>query len=157
MPGDLLIGISDDVEALVEPHREAMLVAYRGFFETPFPSDEMLRNEWRELLAEPDATIFAAEIGGRPAGTVAARVVGDEGWLEKLYVHPDFQGDGVGRALHDRALALLQARGCRRANLWVLEVNQAAIEVYQRWGWTRADDPPSAPWGLPQARFTRPI
>ncbi|MGB3954900.1 MAG: GNAT family N-acetyltransferase [Brooklawnia sp.] len=145
-----------DPEVLVEPHREAIAEAYAGYFDTPFPSDETLRDEWRTLL-DAGATVLLARLHGRPVGTVAARVVDGEGWLARLYVHPEAQGRGVGRALMAAALAVLREQGCRRANLWVLAVHQPAIEIYRHWGWRPADTEPHAPFGLPELRFCLPL
>lgn len=155
--GSLSINASEDVEALIVPHREAMKLAYRGLFTTPFPTDDMLRAEWRALLADPQATVLLGSSSGTPVGTLAVRVAGVDGWLERFYVHPDAQHRGIGRALHDHGLELLRAGGCRQANLWVLAVNQAAIQIYRHWGWRPVPGPPSAPWGLPQIRFGRPL
>lgn len=71
LPG-LRIETSDDVEALLVPHREAMKIACAGFFDTAFPTDETLRQEWRTLLAAPDAAVLLARVDGEPEGTFAS-------------------------------------------------------------------------------------
>lgn len=149
---NLQISPSTDLDRLIEPHREAMKIAYAGFFDTPFPTDETLRAEWRSLLAQ-GATALLAQDAGRPIGVVAVRLIDGEGWLQRFYVHPTVQGQGVGKALHDRALAELTARGCTRANLWVLSVNTAAIGCYRHWGWQQVPCQSQAPFGLPESRF----
>lgn len=138
---------------LVEPHREAIAVAYCGYFDTAFPSDETLFDEWRTLL-DAGATVLLARLDDRPVGTVAASLIDGEGWVERLYVHPAAQGRGVGRALMSAALGVLREQGCRQANLWVLAVNQPAIDVYRHWGWRQVEAEPHAPFGLPELRFT---
>lgn len=145
-----------DPEVLVEPHRESIAEAYAGYFDTPFPSDETLRDEWQVLL-DAGATVLLARLDGRPAGTVAARVVDGEGWLARLYVHPELQGRGVGRSLVAAALDILRDLGCHQANLWVLAVHQPAIEIYRRWGWRQVAAEPHAPFGLPELRFSLPL
>lgn len=52
-------------------------------------------------------------------------------WLEDLYVRPQFRGQGIGRDLLDRFLAIGKERGCGRAEWSVLDWNQSAIEFYQ--------------------------
>lgn len=57
-----------------------------------------------------------------------------EAKLDKLYVDPDHQGRGVGRALLDVAAVEARAQGCRE---WVLAVNKhntAAQAAYRRYG-----------------------
>jgi GNAT superfamily N-acetyltransferase len=49
------------------------------------------------------------------------------GELQAIYV--DAAGRGVGRALHDAAVAELRVVGCTRALLWVLERNARAIAL----------------------------
>ena len=51
VPCRVQIAETTDVEALIVPHRASMEVAYAGYFSTPFPSDETLRDEWRTLQA----------------------------------------------------------------------------------------------------------
>lgn len=52
--------------------------------------------------------------------------------LREIAVHPDFQGRGYGRRLHD---ALLADRPERLAQLLVLPDNQTAKRAYYSWGW----------------------
>jgi GNAT superfamily N-acetyltransferase len=58
--------------------------------------------------------------------------VGD---VEALHIDPAHQGTGVGRRLHDAALALLADEGLTSYVLWVLEGNTRAIGFYLRQGW----------------------
>ncbi len=145
-----------DVDALIVPHRASMKAAYTDYFDTPFPSDETLRDEWRTLHAE-GATTLLARIDGCEAGVIAWQVIDGEGWLCRLYVDPIFQGRGIGRALHDSSLASLAELGCARANLWVLAVNEPAIKLYERWGWHQISDLPRAPFGLAEWHFVRDL
>ena len=156
VPCRVQIAETTDVEALIVPHRASMEVAYAGYFSTPFPSDETLRDEWRTLQAA-GATTPLALCAGNPAGVIAWQLIDGEGLLSRLYVHPGYQGQGIGRALHDSALRSLAALGCRRANLWVLAVNEPAIGIYQHWGWRHVPDAPRAPFGLPERHFVRDL
>jgi len=52
-----------------------------------------------------------------------------------LYVHPSAWCSGVGRKLHDGALAALAADGSTAAALWVLHSNDRARRFYSRLGW----------------------
>jgi ribosomal protein S18 acetylase RimI-like enzyme len=52
--------------------------------------------------------------------------------LREIAVHPDHQGRGYGRRLHD---ALLAGRPERLAQLLVLPDNVAAKRAYYSWGW----------------------
>jgi GNAT superfamily N-acetyltransferase len=59
------------------------------------------------------------------------------GWgeLNALYVDPDWQGAGVGRALIAAARERLKSLGFQDAVLWVLKGNVKAEAFYRRDGW----------------------
>ena len=57
------------------------------------------------------------------------------GELYALYAHPDVWGRGVGRRLHEAALAELVRSGHAEAGLWVLDGNERARRFYERHGW----------------------
>lgn len=56
--------------------------------------------------------------------------------IDRIYVHPDFMGKGVGRALMSHALERLRGLGCDNVCLWVLEDNRVAREFYQAMGFS---------------------
>jgi len=56
------------------------------------------------------------------------------GEIDRIYVHPEFVGNGVGRALMSHALERLKALGCTRAFLWVFEANAGARRFYESMG-----------------------
>jgi GNAT superfamily N-acetyltransferase len=81
-------------------------------------------------------------------GKDKSAVAGADGVLLKLYVVPEHGGQGIGRVLHDRAVAGLTSAGHRTARLWVLERNLVARRMYERHGWrleprSRSDFPGS--------------
>lgn len=57
------------------------------------------------------------------------------GELYAIYVAPDRQGTGAGRALHSAALTRLRAAGFTTATLRVLAGNGPARAFYERYGW----------------------
>jgi GNAT superfamily N-acetyltransferase len=64
------------------------------------PHDEASTRWWIEHLLLPSHRVRVADRGsGRPVGFAAV----DRDWLRQLYVHPDHQHAGVGRALLDDA------------------------------------------------------
>jgi ribosomal protein S18 acetylase RimI-like enzyme len=67
---------------------------------------------------------------GLPPGT---RFLGE---VYTLYVLPDYQGRGLGRALLDSAFTSLAARGRRSAIIWVLEANPSRF-FYEHLGGVR--------------------
>jgi GNAT superfamily N-acetyltransferase len=120
----------DDLEALFAIQRAAALAGYANVFPAelyPFP-DDAVHEQLRVQLAEPDVVAIVDDEG---RGYVLVR----PGWLERLYVHPDAWGSGVGGRLHDEGLAALRKMGSTVASLWVLTENVRARAFYERRGW----------------------
>ena len=78
---------------------------------------------WRVVLAD-----------GAPAGFAHACLDEDGCKLDKLYVHPDHQRRGLGRALLGAVEAWARERQARRLWLQVNRGNAAAIRAYERCG-----------------------
>jgi ribosomal protein S18 acetylase RimI-like enzyme len=82
-----------------------------------------------------------ALIGGVPVGMVA---LGPEpqqpavGHVFHYYLSPCARGRGFGKALNDRALAILSQRGMVSTRLHVSPGNTAALSFYAKVGWVEA-------------------
>ncbi len=84
------------------------------------------------LLAEQERTAIGfAAVGPADEPTTAK--------LHKLYVLPEHQGNGVGRALMNAVLAAARAMGRDRLILAVNKGNQKAIATYAKWGFRQRD------------------
>jgi GNAT superfamily N-acetyltransferase len=77
-----------------------------------------------------------AENDGQPAGFAFyffnySTWVGRPGiYLEDLFVHPEFRGLGIGKALLQRVAAIAVEKGCKRLQWAVLDWNTPAIDFY---------------------------
>ena len=79
--------------------------------------------------------VLAALIDGRLAGYCWTKLHPEgDGEVYLLAVDPDAHGLGIGESLAAAGYAWLQARGARRAMLWVDGDNEAAIALYRRIG-----------------------
>jgi GNAT superfamily N-acetyltransferase len=86
---------------------------------------------WARLLdpANPLAARLAC-VNGVPQGFAIHQhhpstwVMGDDGYLEDLYVAPEARGQGLGRALIEDLIAIGRARGWRRL-YWLTEISNA--------------------------------
>jgi GNAT superfamily N-acetyltransferase len=113
--------------------------AYCAFYEVAIPAGVSVRT-WERILT-PDsgiAALLAVDASNRPAGFTNF-VVHPYTWsdrpccyLEDLFVWPDLRGQGVGRALIERLLALGEARGWSRVYWMTRESNLAARRLYDR-------------------------
>ena len=85
--------------------------------------DEVVAYVRDEIL--PNNEVWVADEGGELAGYVAFT----PDWVHHLYVHPDFQGQGIGPQL--LALALADGRARR---LWTFQQNTRARRFYEARG-----------------------
>lgn len=121
--------------------------SWRESYGHVFPRDRLaaLSIDQREILARQvladteRETLFVGEVDGAVAGFASAGAAHDPGIeageVYAIYVVPDHWGQGVGRALMQRALQLLAERGFEQAVLWVLDDNPRARRFYEAGGW----------------------
>lgn len=104
-----------------------------------------LRSAWSRLRDEaPTARVLLAERGGVPVGTLTLHllpVLGHGGTsaalVEMVAVDPAAQGQGVGRALMDEAMARARAAGCYKLALSSDTIRDEAHRFYDRLGYRR--------------------
>jgi L-amino acid N-acyltransferase YncA len=135
-----------DAEAIGRIHVVSWQVVYAG--DLP---DEFLRSlsvadrqrAWRQLLAPGDQQVRVL-IVAHDGEVVGFACVGEcsyddalpeTGELQSLYLDPGNWRRGLGRQLHDEALAVLQRDGYRSATLWVLHSNTRARHFFEKSGW----------------------
>lgn len=95
-------------------------------------------SEWDELLDEhqpPNVLLVAVNEEHRVVGFTAVHPADGEMYL--LFVHPEYGGRGIGRALLAAADEALRAAGCRESFLYTHEQNARAIAVYEAAGYRR--------------------
>jgi GNAT superfamily N-acetyltransferase len=98
--------------------------------------------------AVTDATkclYFVAESAGRVVGQTMVTFEwsdwrnGDVWWLQSVYVHPEFRGRGVFRALHAEVERAARAAGAVGLRLYVWNENARAQTTYGKLGWADAN------------------
>lgn len=107
-------------------------------------SVDAVEREWAPALARADGptSVFVAEdADGRVVGFAGCGPRRDgpaafAGELYAIYLLPEAQGKGVGRALARAGARRLAERGMRSMLLWVFEENAAARRFYERLGGT---------------------
>lgn len=88
-----------------------------------------------ELFAGDGAFAFAAVSRDRvPLGYAGMLIAADEGQLLNLAVLPEARRQGIGAALLSALLSEAERRGLRSVSLEVRVSNQAAIRLYERFG-----------------------
>lgn len=136
-----------DLVAVAEVHSKAVIAAYPDvlppeIFDPKFVAPDKLVNEYRTLVAGFGAqdALLKAVADGKVVGSCACGADTElnetgTGYLQRVYVEPEWWGRGVGSALVDRALELMTGHGFRKAALQVLENNTKARAFYENRGW----------------------
>ena len=89
--------------------------------------------------ATPRSRFRVACIGDRVVGYHVAGVARRLGYLQRLAVHPEFPGNGIGTALIGDALQWCRRRGCESVLVNTQEINQRALALYRHLGFS--DEP----------------
>jgi ribosomal protein S18 acetylase RimI-like enzyme len=85
---------------------------------------------------QPDGVFVAVDSADRPVGYVTTRLqsASSIGWIPNLAVDPACQGQGIGRALLERALEFFRERGMEVAKIETLEQNPIGQYLYPSLG-----------------------
>ena len=81
-------------------------------------------------LQNQDSLFFLALNGNEVVGTVMAGYDGHRGWIYSIAVHPDFQKQGIGSDLLLFTQGKLEALGCLKINLQIMEGNESVQRFY---------------------------
>ncbi len=129
----------EDYLAVYEVHRHEKAIA--GTLQLPYPSVAM----WRRRLAEPAEGSYnlVAVVDGRIVGmlglqTFPLRPRRAHAGTIGICVHDDWHGKGVGSALVGAGVEMADRwLNLRRIELEVFADNEAAIRLYERFGFER--------------------
>jgi ribosomal protein S18 acetylase RimI-like enzyme len=88
-------------------------------------TDDEVRG-WVRGHVVPDLETWVADAGGEVVGFLALA----PGWIEQLYLAPEWRGRGVG----DRLVTLAKQREPDGLQLWTFQVNDPAQRFYRRHG-----------------------
>lgn len=135
---------ADDVEAIRAVAEAAWRADYPAVLNRENVDDAV--EEWyapdrlAEALGEYSTVAFVAESGREVVGFVHAVWDREEGDVLRVYVAPDHRGEGLGRALVERACEELFDRGVDRVKAMVLAANERGNEFYRALGFAPTDE-----------------
>ena len=120
----------------------SLIAGFRDYYGEPEPGDAQIAAMVSELLTD-NATEFL--LAGEPAVGVAQlrfrRSVWtgtEDAWLEDLFVAEEARRSGAGSALLQACVDRARARGCMRIQLDANERNEAALALYECFGFSSA-------------------
>jgi ribosomal protein S18 acetylase RimI-like enzyme len=151
--------VPDEVLAALDGRVPERVRRVRERWSSPEPT------RWRTVLAQDadgGAVGFATYGPYRVNGHDDSELDPTAGEVLAIYVDPDQQGRGAGRALMDEAVAELRRDGVTEVRLWVLTENAPARAFYERYGFVadgtnhffRVERPDGTPVDLPEVRYT---
>jgi ribosomal protein S18 acetylase RimI-like enzyme len=129
----------EDIAPIMALHERCWRISYAGIAD-PDAKFARPRAEWERMWREVLDRTWVVDLDGEVAGFVVfgpSRDAGADpatGEIHALYVDPDRQGGGFGRALADHAASALAAAGFQRVTLWTFEHNPASRGFYERLG-----------------------
>jgi ribosomal protein S18 acetylase RimI-like enzyme len=129
-----------DLSLVARLAREIWHRHYPGIISTAQIDYMLARGYSRDALAQyldtPDAGLALAKRDDDCVGFVGwYRIDASEAMkLDKLYVLPEHQGAGIGRALIEHVVARADAAGCTSVSLNVNRANVKAVRAYERCG-----------------------
>lgn len=161
--------VFDDAAAIAAVHAAARMVGYRDFV-----SEELLRRTfsadlaaiWADRLgADQPPVVLVAVHSGQLVGYCMVVMPSDDAdsrgvvaELTRMSVSPEAWGSGVGTALMNETVDLLQREGWEAMSLWVLEHNRRARAFYSGFGFELDGAETIDPWSAqPQVRMCLPL
>ena len=132
-----------DIDETIQVMKEAWDYTYETWEKGHYPIEahdfDMSLNTHERYTAGMDyehGFFFIAEIDGKIAGSIRGEIIGASGFamIRNIAVHPDFQGNGAGRALMEHAMEYLKGQGCHKISLHTQAFLIPAINLYLKIG-----------------------
>ncbi len=102
------------------------------------PGHQYVENAWNYYWNTPGA-FLCAYTEGKMVGIAHLAVLPDgTGWFEALRVHPDYQNNGAGKALYEKALELIDTKfHCTGLTMYTGHTNVRSAGLAARYGLTK--------------------
>jgi len=102
------------------------------------PQNDPKKDIEMKLQVQPELFLVGI-ISNRIISTVMSGYDGHRGWIYYLAVDPDFQKNGIGRCMFEKAEMKLRKLGCSKINLQVRNSNKSVIAFYKHIGFLDDD------------------
>jgi GNAT superfamily N-acetyltransferase len=109
----------------------ALTEHHRVLYQDPTIGGEDPGRGFDDYLGFPNlAAVWVADLQGAVVGLCGLLLVGDEGEVEPIVVHPDHRRGGIGHLLLERAVAEARQRGLRYVNVRPVARNTDALRFF---------------------------
>jgi ribosomal protein S18 acetylase RimI-like enzyme len=102
------------------------------------PQNDPIVDIQKKLEFQPEL-FFVALLEGQVIGSVMVGYEGHRGWLNYLAVLPQYQKQGFGKKLVDKAIEKLKRLGCLKVNVQVRMNNASVVDFYKQLGFKNDD------------------
>ena len=109
----------------------AVVVLDQLSFTLPWPE----RSFRFELTDNPASRCWVVDLDGKIIGMIVVWLLVDEAHVATLATHPDYRRQGIAKELLLYALRYMSKEGAVTSFLEVREGNNAALEMYRRFGY----------------------
>lgn len=123
---------------LTDTYIDEMIAIEEASFSTPWSKQAYLQ----ELHSNPIAFYIACVENGHLLGYAGIWLIADEGHISNIAVHPDYRGQGIGKAMLQALILYCQQKHCSGMTLEVRESNRTAIHLYEKMGFRAAGKRP---------------
>lgn len=111
------------------------------FIEREKKIERNIQNFSKHQLENPNGISYVAEVDGKIVGIMSGLYLSENVYfkeqgfadLKALYVHPDFQHIGIGRALFEVFASEIKKKGKTKFVIGVLKDNKKARCAYEKW------------------------
>jgi GNAT superfamily N-acetyltransferase len=129
---------ADDLEALLE------LYTHLNPTDTPLPDEAVLRQVWRDFLADPKIHCLVGEVDNRLATSCTLIIIPNltrgtrpYGLIENVVTHADYRQKGLGTRLLRHALQMAWEQNCYKVMLLSGRKEEETLRFYEKAGFQR--------------------
>lgn len=126
-----------DAAAVADIHHDAWKGAYAGIIPHKSLTEMISRRgmAWWEIAIRRATSVLVIELGGRIVGYATlgpnrSHNLPQQGEIYELYIHPSYQGIGLGTRLFAAAREQLESYRLNGLIVWALEDNTGAVNFY---------------------------
>ena len=117
---------------------EGLVTIEKACFDTPWSRESLAH----DLDSNPLAMLLCAEIDGKIAGYIDVWIIQEEGHINNVAVLPEFHRMHIATILIHTMIRVTEAKGVLSHTLEVARGNQAAISLYEKFGFQKTGERP---------------